>query len=269
MPADLFDQTKSALLALGSHRVWSLMVTLFGDLAQAEGSTIDGPTLSAVMTEMDIRPEAVRVALHRLRNDGWISSQKTGRTGQHCLTPLGRSETRQASARIYASATSPHEGWKLVLTQDADTPQHLTTQGLLPLLPRIYLGGTQAKVPPMALVLTGNDAPEWLRSQIAPLMLEADYAALLPALGQVEQMMQIDMLTPLQTATLRCLLVHNWRRIVLRHPPLPHALLPENWSGHACHLLIETLLTRFPRPAINTILPARVSRTSPPLPRPL
>lgn len=256
MPADTFKQTKTTLLALGSHRVWSLMVTLFGDLAQAEGSIIDGPTLSAVMTEMDIRPEAVRVALHRLRNDGWISSAKTGRTGQHCLTPLGRSETTQASARIYASASSSDEDWKLVLTQDAETQHHQTFHGMLPLLPRIYMTGAQAAVPPTALVLEGTNAPEWLRAQIAPLMLEAEYAALLPALRQVELMMQIDTLTPLQTATLRCLLVHNWRRIVLRHPPLPRALLPANWSGHTCHLLIETLLTRFPRPAIDTILPS-------------
>lgn len=256
MPADPFDQTKTALLALGSHRVWSLMVTLFGDLAQAEGSVIDGPTLSAVMTEMDIRPEAVRVALHRLRNDGWISSAKTGRTGQHRLTPLGRSETTRASARIYASATSPDKIWRLVLTQDTEAPHDQTAHGMLPLLPRIYLAGAQAAVPPTALALEGQDAPEWLRAQIAPLMLEAEYAALLPALRQAEQMMQIDTLTPLRTATLRCLLVHNWRRIVLRHPPLPRALLPANWSGHSCHHLIETLLTRFPRPAIDTILPS-------------
>lgn len=255
MPLAPFDQTKTALLALGSHRVWSLMVTLFGDLAQADGSTIDGPTLSAVMTEVDIRPEAVRVALHRLRNDGWIVSAKTGRTRQHCLTPMGRAETTQASARIYANALSPDEGWTLVLTGEMPPSQDAALQGFLPLLPRIYLGSAQTTPPPNALVLGGGNVPDWLRAQIAPLMLEAEYGALLSALDQVEQAVQPGTLTPLQTAVLRCLLVHNWRRIVLRHPPLPAALLPADWSGHGCHALVDTLLTRFPRPALDTILP--------------
>ena len=255
MHTDPFTQNKTALLALGGHRVWSLMVTLFGDLAQAQGSTIDGPTLSAIMTEMDIRPEAVRVALHRLRNDGWIASEKSGRTGRHTLTTTGRSETTQASARIYANPASTDDKWQLALTQDAGTHDP-TGHGFLPLLPRIYLGNAEARAPRDALILKGGPAPDWLRTEIAPLMLEAEYAALLPLLEQVEHTTQASTLTPLQTATLRCLLVHNWRRVVLRHPALPPALLPDGWSGHACHHLINNLLTRFPRPALHMILPS-------------
>ncbi len=255
MPSDPFTQTKTALLALGGHRVWSLMVTLFGDLVQAEGSTIDGPTLSAIMAEMDVRTEAVRVALHRLRNDGWIGSEKRGRTRLHALTATSRSETAQASARIYASPDATDENWQLALTQDAITPTHMASHGFLTLAPRVYLGSAQANAPREALVLDGGSVPDWLRSEIAPLMLEPEYAALLSLVQQVEHTMEEGTLTPLQTAVLRCLLVHNWRRIVLRHPALPSALLPDNWSGHACHRLIDTLLNRFPRPAINMILP--------------
>lgn len=254
MRPDLFTRNKSALLALGGHRVWSLMVTLFGDLAQAQGSTIDGPTLSAIMAEMDIRPEAVRVALHRLRNDGWIGSEKSGRTGRHALTATGHSETTHASARIYASPASTETDWQIALTRDAT--DDLSTHGFLPLLPRIYLGNATARAPRDTLSFTGGPAPDWLRAEIAPLMLEAEYAALLPLLDHVDQTTQGATLTPLQTATLRCLLVHNWRRIVLRHPALPPALLPADWSGHACHRLIDSLLTRFPRPALHMILPS-------------
>ncbi|MEH6830838.1 PaaX family transcriptional regulator C-terminal domain-containing protein [Sulfitobacter sp.] len=256
MPSDPFTQNKTALLALGGHRVWSLMVTLFGDLAQEHGSTIDGPTLSAVMAEMDIRPEAVRVALHRLRNDGWISSEMCGRTGLHALTATGHHETTQASARIYASPAPPSESWRLALTQDAATSDDMIARGFLTLLPRIYLGDVSTRAPSDALILEGTPAPDWLRAEISPLMLDPEYAALLPILQKVEQTMQRGMLTPLQTAVLRCLLVHNWRRIVLRHPALPAALLPDDWSGHACHKLIDTLLARFPRPTLSVILPS-------------
>jgi len=258
MPADAFDQTKAALLTLGGQRVWSLMVTLFGDLAQAEGCSIDGPVLSAVMTEMDVRPEAVRVALHRLRNDGWIVSQKQGRTRRHALTPTSRQETLRASARIYASPTAQEPGWQLLMLEDTATipREEMSEQGFVTLLPRIYLGSSLLKPPKNALVLAGGDAPDWLRAQIGAQMLEAEYNALLPVLQLAKSSLNSGALNALQTTVLRCLIVHNWRRIVLRHPTLPRTLLPNDWPGHSCHVLVDTLLNRFPQPLPDEILPS-------------
>lgn len=254
MHPDTFARTKNSLLALGGQRVWSLMVTLFGDLAQAEGSGINGPVLSAVMAEMNVRPEAVRVALHRLRNDGWIASEKHGRTGHHTLTPTSRNESVQASARIYASPLLQDANWQIAITEDANPETDMAKLGFAPLLPRVYLGGAQAIAPRNTVVLVGTTPPDWLRTQIKPLMLETEYAALLPVLKEVDATMLNETPSPLQTAVLRCLLVHNWRRVVLRHPALPRALLPAQWSGHDCHLLVDTLLTRFPRPEISMVL---------------
>lgn len=252
MPLDAFDQTKLALLGLGGQRVWSLMVTLFGDLVQVEDSAIDGPVLSDIMTGMDIRPEAVRVALHRLRNDGWIVSRKHGRTRRHALTPASRRETLKASARIYANPMVQDAGWQLALMEDtaSHSTEEMIRHGFAQLVPRVYLGSATAQAPEDALVLGGGAVPGWLRQQIAPQMLEEEYAALLPLLKSAEKALTRGALDPLQTAILRCLIVHNWRRIVLRHPTLPPALLPDNWAGHKCHALVDTLLVRFPRPPL-------------------
>jgi len=40
-------------------------------------------------------------------------------------------------------------------------------------------------------------------------------------------------LTPLEAIAARTLLVHEWRRIVLRDPGLPERLLPRDWPGAA------------------------------------
>jgi phenylacetic acid degradation operon negative regulatory protein len=256
MPPDAYHQTKAALLSLGGQRVWSLMATLFGDLAQAQGSTIDGPVLSAVMAEMDVRPEAVRVALYRLRNDGWIVSEKHGRTGRHALSPDSRIATKKASARIYASPATPDENWQLVLTQVAMTEDTVRMHGFAELVPRVYLGCGDIQSPAQALSFKGLEAPEWLRTQLAEIMLEEEYGALLPHLTAAHHTLEEGALTPLETAVIRCLLVHNWRRIILRHPAMPRTILPADWAGHQCHVLIDALLARFPRPAIEDISPS-------------
>lgn len=256
MKADPFKQTMQALLAPGGHRVWSLIVTLFGDLAQDDG--IDGLTLSAVMTELEVRPEAVRVALHRLRNEGWITSEKVGRTRRHALTPKSRAQSATASTRIYAPPASSDEEWQLALTRDTDsiTSADMLDRGFAPLMSRVYVGAASAIAPKNVMVLRGGDVPVWLGTQIAPAMLTQEYRALLPALQSADRQLKDAQLSNLQIAVLRCLVVHNWRRIVLRHPPLPRSLLPDKWEGHQCHILVNRLLDRFPRPLPDSILPS-------------
>lgn len=258
MKPDPYTETVEALLALGGQRVWSLMVTLFGDLAQNEGTAIDGPVLSAVMAAMDIRPEAVRVALHRLRNDGWIISEKRGRTRRHALTPKSRKESAEASARIYAPPGTAEEDWQIALLEDATVaaPEEMAKRGFAPLGPRIYVGGAKAEPPKHALMLEGSDPPGWLGAQLADAMLTDEYAALLPILRTADRRLGAATLTPLQLTVLRCLIVHNWRRIILRHPPLPAALLPDGWAGTLCHAHVHSLLAQLPRPDLSTIRPA-------------
>lgn len=256
MPNDALDRTTRALAELGGQRVWSLMVTIFGDLAQTRNSAIEGPVMSAIMAEMHIRPEAVRVALHRLRNDGWITSEKTGRTSLHSLTELGRAQSVAASARIYANPGEEGKAWQLALIEEASnvTRGQMLSLGFAPLMPRVYIGGSDARAPEGALTLPGGPVPDWLRSQFVPEGLASDYAALHSVLLEAESTLTGPKeLSPLQTAVLRCLIVHNWRRIVLKHPSLPAHLYPPTWEGPRCHVLVNTLLNRFPRPRLDEI----------------
>ena len=63
-----FQKTIDALGGDDMPRVWSLIVTVFGDLAQRNGDEIAGPVLGEILAPVGVRPEAMRVALHRLRN---------------------------------------------------------------------------------------------------------------------------------------------------------------------------------------------------------
>lgn len=259
MPSDPdFIKATTGLRDLGGQRVWSLMISLFGDLAQDEGQPIDGPVLSAMMALLQVKPEATRVALHRLRNDGWIASQKCGRISRHSLTTQGRAESAAASPRIYADPNDTPADWQLVLLEK---PGHgMESAGFVQVQPRLYVGGGDLILPPGAMRLTADTVPDWLQAQAAPDHLRPAYAALLAVLETLQSDLPADThLSPLETAVLRGLIVHNWRRLVLKHPALPQPLVAKDWPGHRCHHHIGALLNRFPRPAISDIEPPRAA----------
>jgi phenylacetic acid degradation operon negative regulatory protein len=256
MRTDPFARAVATLRGIGGQRVWSLMVSLFGDLARGEGERIPGPVLSSIMATMDVRPEAARVALHRLRIDGWITSVKEGRISLHSLTPMGRSESAAASLRIYATRDDLPREWQVaILPETAQmTPSALVARGFVMLFPRTFIGPADARAPDDALCLAGDAVPNWVRADIAPLNLSGEYQTLHDALSDIiTDLPRADDLSALQVAALRCLIVHNWRRLVLRHPALPRALVDEDWPGHLCHGQVADLLAQYPRPALSEI----------------
>jgi len=97
-----------------SPRVWSLLVTMFGDLAQEEGHTLSGGLLGRMTQSVGIKPEATRVALHRLRKEGWLNSERSGRTSAYSLTEWGRAETIAATPIIYAFEEPVKAAWLVI-----------------------------------------------------------------------------------------------------------------------------------------------------------
>lgn len=231
------------------------MVSLFGDMARTDGDLINGPVLSAIMAAMDVRPEAARVALHRLRNDHWITSKKQGRISLHSLTPEGRAQSQAASTRIYASPEDLPTDWQLIILEDA-AEQGLAAAGFTNLQQRVYVGDATLRPPESALTLPGQDAPDWMKRQLEPTSLSDNYTQLQHALEHITQRLpSAGALTSLQIVTLRCLIVHNWRRLALKHPALPRPLMREDWPGLICQRLVANLLARYPRPNLSEFAP--------------
>jgi len=250
MPEDAHAQAISTLSGLGPLRVWSLLVTVFGDLAP-DGS-LDGPTLSSVMDGIGIRAEATRVALHRLRADGWITSHKQGRISAHSLTPKGQQDSLAARPRIYGRPDAEQAGAKLVLMPDSAPV--LDPADFAPVAPQLYLCATDTTCPDDAMILDPDRFPAWLGHRIEPTALRQGYAALHSALNAIAA--DADRLRDLDardTAVLRVMIVHTWRRLVLKHPALPRDAHSHDWKGHACRALATQLLDRYPRPTLDRL----------------
>lgn len=251
-----FETCIYALSDPAQQRVWSVIVSLFGDLAQARGARLSGNSLSKVIMPMGIKPEAIRVALHRLRKDGWLESTRSGRTSEHYLTDFGRAQSAKVSPRIYDPAPNIPKDWHLLVADDAHGMA--TLDDLLLTTDHLSVGRNVAmgsgKLPAncdelLAFQVTARSVPDWARTRLCPPDLIEACRALQDAL---EICVALDPArhapTPGQIATLRTLIVHRWRRVVLRHPDLPPEFYPKNWTGRDCRKLVFSLLDALPRP---------------------
>jgi phenylacetic acid degradation operon negative regulatory protein len=236
------------LLAFGDLKVWSVLATILGDLAAQKGTSIPGPSLSTLTTRMGIRPEALRVALYRLRKDGWIVSHKVGRISHYALSDHGRHETVAAQNRIYAPELPRISHWFLaLLPTNAPAPPD---QPHIPLGRNAYL----MPKPPLGLAdtliaeLTTTALPDWVREAALPPATLGAYLAWKDTLGQLPS--NLAALDPGDQLALRILALHHWRRIVLRHNALADATLAKDWVGAACRSRMAAILDAIPRPQL-------------------
>ncbi|MGB3406311.1 MAG: PaaX family transcriptional regulator C-terminal domain-containing protein [Jannaschia sp.] len=232
-------------------RVWSLLVTLFGDLALHDGALVSGALLRHLSDLLGVKPEAMRVALHRLRKDGWIDSERTGRTSAYVLTDRGRSQSAAASPRIYAVGPPADRAWLVVGNPDqplADLPD-----GDVPLAPNLWITPHEDQaVDAVAMALPeGRALPDWMTLRLCDEDLITASRDLAGALAILQnRLAAAPDLTALQRAALRILIVHSWRRVVLKTPALPDHVFPTNWQGATCRAQVAQILAACPNPGL-------------------
>ncbi|MGB3316956.1 MAG: hypothetical protein WBB85_21405, partial [Albidovulum sp.] len=105
----------AALHAEGRLRVWSLVITIMGDVAQPHGGRIPASVLQSILGRLGVEPGALRTAVSRLVADGWLTRERRGRISHYALSPRGLTEYGPAAARIYALAPPPPDIWTIAL----------------------------------------------------------------------------------------------------------------------------------------------------------
>lgn len=241
----------------------SLIVTVFGDSILPHGGTVWLGSLIHIMAMFGLNDRGVRTAVFRLAKDGWLAPTQIGRRSYYALTESARLRFQAAHRAIYAAAPRQWDGtWTAVLTGLLATDardrlrDELRWQGFGQVLPgllvhpapdepalRQTLHDARAAVPVMSA--TGK---EWgQRDTIGQIVqrawnldeLAGRYDTFLtnfrPFLSQTGDA------TDAACLVLRTLLIHEYRRILLRDPLLPDELLPPHWPGSAARLLCRNL----------------------------
>ncbi len=244
-PVQAFAETLSDASPL---KLWSVIVSCLGDCAQNGQSEVSGLVLSAMVERIGLQPQAMRVALHRLKRDGWVESRREGRVGFHRLTDSARAQTRAVADRVYGPSVEGAPCRLVGFPPDAPDALSLLPNALaaVPISRSFALVcGAEAEVPDDWLVaaLDGRTWPGWVRAALDEAACDAEFEALGAALPEV---LPND---PLDRFVLRVLVLHGWRRLILRSNPAAEAALGAGRAEAACRAKIADVL--------NALGPAR------------
>ncbi|MDI3337578.1 PaaX family transcriptional regulator C-terminal domain-containing protein [Defluviimonas aestuarii] len=207
-----------ALHAEGRLRVWSLVVTVMGDAVQPRGGRIAAARLQDLLGRIGVEPGALRTALSRLVADGWLIRERNGRTSHYRLSGQGQAEYGPAAAAIYAAPGAEPECWTIALGDDVGG---------------ISLGGglwlVAGNVPAEAALAVSGALT--VSAEMRETLCPPDRLATLERLATDLDALEGARLDPQDAMAARIILIHRWRRIVLRHGDLPDAVLPARLSG--------------------------------------
>jgi phenylacetic acid degradation operon negative regulatory protein len=231
-------------------RTGSIVITLFGDAIVPRGGSVWLGTLLEFFGTIDIDSGVVRTAMSRLAADGWLERHKVGRNSFYRLVKKGRQTFDAATRHIYDPPLSDWTGrFELLLigsSGDRDASREaLKNAGFGSPLPGVWIAPSGVPIPEEAAgairleVSAEDDSGRRLLSESWPLDRTADaylkfiktFEPLCGWIGRREPLSDIDAFTA------RILLIHHYRRVVLRDPLLPTALLPADWPGREARQL--------------------------------
>ncbi|MGI9325867.1 MAG: phenylacetic acid degradation operon negative regulatory protein PaaX [Pseudomonadales bacterium] len=275
-----FTSSTQALIAEFSQRrplrTGSLIVTLFGDSIAPRGGSLWLGTLIRFFDAFDISHRLVRTAVYRLVQNDILQNQAAGRRSYYSLTSGGKRQFDEATARIYSERAVDWSGdWCLVITSQLDNDQRASLRKDLLWLGFGAFGGDVLAHPTpdrillaehlQALNLTDrvlvfdgqlHDAQAGLSLQglVAAawdlIDLEVRYSGYLQQFQPLLRATRHSALVPPEDAFyIRTLMIHEYRKIILRDPGLPSVLLPEQWPGHIAYQLTQELYRKLAEPS--------------------
>ena len=242
----------------------TLLVTIFGDSIAPRGGEVWLGTLSRLVEPLGISDRLVRTSVQRLVAEGLLVARREGRLSFYSIAPAARHEFWEADRRIYHPRTAtPWDGrWTVAVEAvGLPAPGRTALRQQLAWLGFGSLGG--------AVHVCPLDRVEELHHLLADLELTGQVVAFrgeVAAAGRTDKDLaqaltgDLQALQPFWRAFLRrfgplaedlaaapstvdpqdafltrTLLVHAYRRVVLREPELPAELWPLGWIGEQAY----------------------------------
>lgn len=241
---------------------------------------------------MGINERLMRTTIFRLTQDGWLTSEKVGRKSYYSLTGSGRRKFEQAFRRVYSAYQTVWDGsWCLIMTHTLNSDERkqlldeLNWQGFTLLTghligsPNANLSDVNTALASLALqnkVITfqTHQQEELAGKQVRTLAkdsweldkLGAHYQDFIDLFRPVwQELNEKDHIDPESSFLTRTLLIHEFRKRLLRDPQLPEELLPGDWEGRAARQLCRNIYRKV-SPAAEQWLAQNLESANGPLP---
>jgi len=248
-------------------RAHSMILTLYGDVVEPHGGSIWLGSLIDLMAPLGINERLIRTSMFRLGKDGWLSGERVGRRSYYSLTESGRRRFETAFKRVYRSELPPWDGtWRLLLLTGLSAEkrkrlrEELQWQGFAAFSP-VLLASPRGELADLTSTLqelgAGDDCIVFQTCAPLPVtrvlhrqvreswnldVLGEHYHAFIQAFRPLWQALcEQRSIAPEDAFLSRILLIHEYRRLLLRDPQLPDELLPADWEGRAARELCRDL----------------------------
>ncbi len=263
----------------GRVQAGSLIVSVFGDAVMPRGSRIWLGSLIRLLEPLELNERLIRTSVFRLAKEEWLCSEPAGRRTDYLLAPAGQRRFAEASRHIYAArAPQWDRRWRLIMLvgELAGKPREQLKRALF--WQGFGMLGSDCFVHPSVDLTNAFDALiadglGELLGRLKPLIaadtpygsaasdldmvhaawnlndLAAMYASFVQRYQPVLAQLRADSEHALDEESaflLRILLIHDYRRLLLRDPELPDVLLPGDWPGHQARQLCREIYHRLP-----------------------
>lgn len=251
-------------------RTKSLLMTIYGDSLEPHGGKVWLGSLIRLVDPLGINQRLVRTSVFRLTKENWLVSNQIGRRSYYRLTDRGRRQFGTADLRIYNDPPMEWDGtWRMVFvsageisTEERDAiRQELAWQGFGMVAPDVFTHPTAPLEPvehmfedmglsDRVILMRGQQLDSTDRAATEEMVrrcwkldaIEDDYRQFIESFEPLlEAARNSDDLDAEACFLLRTLLVHEFRRVLLRDAQLPASLLPKNWAGHEARRLCREL----------------------------
>jgi phenylacetic acid degradation operon negative regulatory protein len=274
----------------------SLIMSIFGDCIFQRGGVISLASLIQLMEVFGFNERSVRTAVFRLSQNDWLSSEKIGRTSYYRITDVSRERFATAHEKIYGL----HQGewdhrWDLVLLSSVELgnktllKKELEWLGFANIATNLmaYPSCDQQQLQNLLFNLKMTEQVVVFRAEALPLWQESHptlkrmvevnwpieqlhqrYDKFINDFRNILSLIENDDFDALQAFQIRILLIHQYRRILLKDPNLPLELLPSDWLALTARNLTsnvyqtivsasEAFFLNIARTAEGTMPPAR------------
>lgn len=254
-------------------RANSVLITIYGDSIAPRGQAVWLGSLIELVSLFGLSSRLVRTSAFRLTADDWFVATRLGRRSFYELSSVGLLRVQHADRRIYEFNLPEWDGrWTLVLLDAsmrasirARLKRELLWESFGQLSPSVFAHPhvdhrslkdivEAAGAENLVAVLSAESLDGYSRLPMQAIMhdtfkLTKVAQAWKQFIARFEPVFtDSHPLNQAEAFFVRTLLIHEYRRVLLRDPNLPMALLPDGWPGlhgrQLCEALYRSLLAR-------------------------